>query len=690
MIQLIRYIQADRTIALSNDTYFEARSTAGANHYIQADIYIDNIFYKSQIWSKSDEFTAVKNLVDIYRNDFINEFAAHTSSGLIVKDNLRKKVDIKLVETNIATSTSTDAVDLPSFYIIAADRPVSFIDTIPMQLLDNQIDTIVASPDDVAVFSLWLQNDNDITIDILSPNSLVLSTTTYSNAVADNIHELVVRLTDATDIETYDYVRIRITDTSTNKIERTIRLIKNDLYDGNVIYTRNIHRQYIPYRIMGELKVDHELRHEIYKDSLNKERNYSYTDTVTLSTQSGVHSVLEKETIAYLAKSIGAYIYLDGKWMSVANETSKYNRYQDKKYVFTDALTYRFNNILDQDNDHTLANLAATQNLVFTGDENTIITMDNNTLSSAILPAAPVGDTIIFDSLPAVGQIFAVTGGIASFITVIAGVEYDFTAYTEFIYVTPVDQHGNNLASCSYRLIVNSSSTTPGTITFNVIEATATNLPPSAAFPVSTAVIPVDSLGDSVAPITQFIQATDPEAGPLTYLWEETSAGSVTTLTNETTNTVTIAITGGTIGDYVTLRCTVTDNASNSTQRSISYRLVDAALQIIVTSAAPSGTQTTHTINVIGGSPNATVAVQHQFIGGTQNQSAVVAAASDNISVNRYLNTEQITLQLDGDGVGAYQIITDDPLSEGNASLNATISSNNKEIISPLNSVTVW
>lgn len=688
MIQLIRYIEENRTIALSNDTYFEVRSTAGANYYIQADIYIDDILYKSQIWSKSDDFTAVKNMVDLYRNDFINDFTAHTSSALVIKNNLKKKVNIKLTETNISDSTSTGFVDLPTFYIIASDRPCDFIDTTPLQLLDNEINTIIASTSDVVVFSLWSTTTSVITIDVLNPSGSVIYNDDYATAQANQIHELVLNLQDVNAIAGLDYLTVRITDTDNNKMERSIRLVKNEVFDGNVVYTRNNHRQYIPYRILGELKVDHALTHEIYRDSSNKETNYSYTDTVTLSTQTGNRTVFEKETIAYLAKSIGAYIFLDGEWLSVANKTSRYNRYQDKKFNFSESLTYRFNNIKNRDNDHTLAALAATQNIVFTGDQNSVLTMSNAVLAAAILPASPIGDTIIFDSLPLLGQIYAVTP--ANFITVVSGVEYQFSNYTGFIYVTPVSQYGNNLANCSFRLIVSNSITTPGTISFNINEVIAPNLPPSAAFPNSLYLIPVDSVGTSIAPVLQFINASDPESGPLTYLWEVTSGASVTTLTNETTDTVSINVTTGTIGDYITIKCTVTDNAGNSTERSKSFRLVNVALQMTVSSTSVNGSQTTHNIDIIGGSANSTVEIQHQLIGGTQNQSVVIISGTNNISVNRFYNTEQISLQLDGDGVGSYQIITDDPLSEGLASLNATLAANNKQIVSPLNAITVW
>lgn len=681
MIQLVRYIEQDRIICTANDTYLEVRSTAGAGHYIQAQIFIDNVLHTTQVWSKKDSVTATRNILDLYRNNFINEFTARTVSALVPMENLRKRVDIKLKEINIQDDTVADTVDLPTFYIIPGLRPFEFSDLDDMRFLQHDVSHISAVKDTVLTFSIWVKNAGDITVNTLTPSESVLSTAIYNNASAGHIHEVHVLL-DSDTTGGLSNFKLRITQGAV-QLEREIIILNSNLYEVKEVSVKNNFLQHISYFIKGQLTVDHDLDHEIYRDKNNQLTNYSYTDEIKLTLQSGNLSVYEKETIAYVAQSVGAHLYIDNDWIYVSNETNKYNRSQDRKYIYTDALTFRFNNIKNRDNSDSFPALPEAQNLVFNGVENQIIFIDAATLQDAISPNPPTAQSIVFDSLPLHGR-FSVNSSGSSF-SVILGQEYDLSTITNFSYIPAYGQSGNNLESIDYRLIVNSVVTRPSIITINIAVNTATGQPPVVDLIGAFNFLNVNSAGNSIAAIAQSVSAVDPDGGPLTYLWTVVQGGSVVNLNNTTTSSVSISLSGATVGDIITLRITVTDVDNDSTSRDVSYTVISRSLILGSTIGSTSNGSTDHTISIVGATANSIIDVEHQLIGGTPNQSAVIDQGANNNSLvlSSLFNTEYLQVQTDSNGEASYTITTQDPLNEGAASLRVNITNTKSYDIVP-------
>src|SRR5690606_17739057 len=115
MITALSTPGSGRILPDANNTVIKIQSTNGEGYYFRAKIYIDNVFFDEQGWSRIDLYTATKDLKKLYNAYYQTIFTDTFQNQLTEQTHLIKQVKIVVEEYSIETDVLVDSLELPVF-----------------------------------------------------------------------------------------------------------------------------------------------------------------------------------------------------------------------------------------------------------------------------------------------------------------------------------------------------------------------------------------------------------------------------------------------------------------------------------------------------------------------------------------------------------------------------------------------
>lgn len=340
MIKLIKYPAANVFLLDSNNTLIEIKSTNGLGHFFRAKIYVDNILFDEQNWSREDNFTARKDLKFLYKAYFEPKFNSVNTSGIFERTDLIKKITIVIDEFNLSTNLLTQTINLPEFYIFYGDKPSVFSPNNPLQFLETE-NKILRIPNNglIKLPFYSIAANNSITCNLKLNTNVVIFTNTISSVSGPKIHELIIDLSLIIIPINALYLTVNII-VGTFSIAKTYRLFKNENYSIKQIAYMNNFGYFIHAYFDGQLKKDNTYKHLKYTEFDDNEKisDISTASTYRLNTGSLLGS--EKVIVNEICNSVDAKIKLDGIWYSINTETKKSNIFEDNKNLYDEDLIF--------------------------------------------------------------------------------------------------------------------------------------------------------------------------------------------------------------------------------------------------------------------------------------------------------------------------------------------------------------
>lgn len=562
MIELVQAPDTHRIIADGNDTLIKIRTTTSGDHYVRATIFIDDVEFLKQGWSKDDSGLCVFNLKHLYYAYFENQFSPEISTGFHTIPGLFKRVKIVLEEFMVGGVFPVSSLTLPEFHILKNHKPQVFDDTKTVQFLNLPQDKINVARDAGFRFPLFLKAGELLTVSVLNElGQEIFSETLQDYETQISTYELIFEDIPVDDL---DSIFVRFS-TSQDQVQKKLKFINETIFPAKQIFYLNNCGFYIPAYLLGRKETNNSLAPKSYSQFDGTEVTYDVEDVKELKLNSGYGYKHITALVHAIATSIDVRVNLDGFWERVKSETKKVQDFVDNQFIYSEVLLFSRLNVANFTNDNTYALLPEVANIVKTGDENAHIQISKTEFLAAYTSIQPA-TRLRINSLSENGKLsyqtalgtFNITDMVANdpsklpfeiLLEELIAVNYQ-PGYTMF---------GSPLDEFEYQMGPNVLWSNVGKLVMNVNDVPDANLPPNIEVN-SIQEIALDGTGNGTTLIDATV--TDPEGDQLSILWEAIN-GAPVTFDDPTLESPTITITGGTASETYQAKITATDTVNN-------------------------------------------------------------------------------------------------------------------------------
>lgn len=364
MITALSTPASGRIMLDANNTVIKIQSTNGEGFYFRALIYIDNVLFDEQGWSRVDAYTATKDLKKLYNAYFSPNFNTFFFSNLEEQRHLKKEVKI-IVEEHSLYAGKVDEIVLPVFYFMYCVKPESFNDIVKVKILDVNVDMMVVPKDGKIVLPFYANAAaENINVELTTNTGTSLNTRTAGAKTGKFVYLYTFNLASLGISKNVLYVTAKIT-VGNNSVSKNYRINHLPDFPTKEIAFRNNYGFYIYAYPDGELEVTNAYDAMDY-DTGNGEKILQIDETATFSINSGSLRQNEKEILTMIANSIdckfngnwhGSIGYninsiskLINSWSDMKNTIKKQLGYKDKTHNYNETLTFTLRKGTDVNN----------------------------------------------------------------------------------------------------------------------------------------------------------------------------------------------------------------------------------------------------------------------------------------------------------------------------------------------------
>jgi hypothetical protein len=342
MITLLKVPAVNRVLLDANNTDIQIQSSNGAGYYFRALIYVDDVLFDEQGWSRVDNFTATKNLKKLYNAYYESEFIPFSVNELVEKTNLIKKISISIQEKLISSDTLVDTIDLPDFYFMYNKSPVYFDDSTKLQLLGVQSSVLQIPENGKIIIPFFVRaEDEAITVELKDNFGEILNSQNIESFAGKKIFTYSFDLSGVNLASNTIYFEATIT-CGTTITTSQFRLIRLPDFPVKEFFFKNNFGYYIPIYLSGELEVSNAIKISDYQASdgqyyvseINEELTYTINTSYLLED--------ERSVINQLITSYDVLFKVNNKYRRIQNATKKELQYRDKKHNYSQDLTFNF------------------------------------------------------------------------------------------------------------------------------------------------------------------------------------------------------------------------------------------------------------------------------------------------------------------------------------------------------------
>lgn len=323
-----------------NDTIITLTSSNGVGYYFRAFIYINDVLFDTQSWSRSNSFQAEKNLKNLYSAYFTKVFEEDFENGLVEQTHLKKKVNITIEERLLADDSIVGTVLIPTYYIMHNIKPVAFDDTSKLVFLGLDANKMLL-PINGKISIPFYANTTAETIVVTLKNNFntTLNTITLDSATAKKVFIYSFDLGGLTLINNTIYFTVSITVGSTT-ISKSYRLLELFDYPVKEIAFQNNFGYYIYSYFDGQMSIDNGLDIETYNQADGSEKVIEINEDFTYTINTGSLISSEKEIIRQIANAVNAKFYYNSEWLDLVTKTKRIREFQDRQNNYSENLVF--------------------------------------------------------------------------------------------------------------------------------------------------------------------------------------------------------------------------------------------------------------------------------------------------------------------------------------------------------------
>jgi len=342
MITIVKAPSLNRVLLDANNTEITIQSTNGAGYYFRALIYVDDILFDSQGWSRKDSYTAVKDLVKLYNAYFDSEFIPFTTNGLIEQTHLKKKIEIIIKEYFLETDTEVGSVNLPVFYFMYNVKPVYFDDTTKIQILGIKPEVLQVPITGKIIIPFYVKSASEsVTVELKDNFGAVINSQTIVAFTGKKIYLYSFDLTGVILASNTIYFETIITCGTTTKTLR-YRLMRLPDYPVKELFFRNNFGYYIPAYFDGEIESSNGLKISDYQEKDNSNVVFEIQEEASYVINTGLLLADERAIVDQVTTSLEVLLKIGYEWQKIQTTTKKVLQSRDKKHSYAQDLTFTF------------------------------------------------------------------------------------------------------------------------------------------------------------------------------------------------------------------------------------------------------------------------------------------------------------------------------------------------------------
>lgn len=342
MITVLKTPALNRVLLDANNTVIEIQSSNGAGFYFRALIYVDDVLFDEQGWSRKDSFTASKDLVKLYNAYFETIQTIYTENGLTEQTHLKKKISIVIQEKSLSTDTVVATATLPDFYFMYNVNPVLFDDSTKIQIL-GLTPPVIRIPDTGKIMVPFYVKavDESVVVELKNNFGTVLDTQTIEAFTGKKVFMYAFNFSPLTLIKDTLYFELNLKCGLTT-VTKYYRLIRFQDFNVKEIYFKNNFGYYLPAYFDGELEIQDSFKIDDYKQRDNTNVVFEIDEEATYTINTGSLLQDERAIVNQVATSHEILFRVNNHWRKIQTKTSKSLEYRDKKHLYAQDLVFSF------------------------------------------------------------------------------------------------------------------------------------------------------------------------------------------------------------------------------------------------------------------------------------------------------------------------------------------------------------
>jgi len=342
MISIIKAPAVNRVLLDANNTEVIIQSTNGNGFYFRALIYINDILFDEQGWSRMDNYTASKDLVKLYNAYFKTVLNIYAGNGVIEQTHLKKKIKITIQEKSLATDAVVSTIDLPIFFFMYNINPIYFDDSTKIQIL-GITPPVLLIPENGKIIVPFYVKANDETVNIQFKDNFgnILDTQTVAAFADKKIFIYSFDLSPVVLQKDTLYFEFSIV-CGLSKVVKMYKLFRFPDFKVKELYFKNNFGYYIPVYFDGELEIQASLNINDYQEADGSKVIYEINEESTLTFNTGSLLQNERAIVNQISNSPEVLFKINNQWRKIQTSTKKVLEYRDKKHLYAQDLTFTF------------------------------------------------------------------------------------------------------------------------------------------------------------------------------------------------------------------------------------------------------------------------------------------------------------------------------------------------------------
>ncbi|WP_417365580.1 hypothetical protein [Flavobacterium beibuense] len=346
MITALSTPGSGRILPDANNTVIKIQSTNGEGYYFRAKIYIDNVFFDEQGWSRIDLYTATKDLKKLYNAYYQTIFTDTFQNQLTEQTHLIKQVKIVVEEYSIETDVLVDSLELPVFKFLYTIKPVEFDDSVKLKILGIDAENVPISTGGKISIPFYVNADNEQVHVRVETNFNTALDIRWVPAIITGKKVYLYQFDLASLTLSYDilYLTAKITCSSPGNEATTITQLYtiNRLpdYPFKEIAFRNNYGFYMYAYLDGEMTIENAFDPEVYETADSSKKVYEIAEEATYIINTGSLLHKEKAIINMIANSLDTRFWNGEKWLPIVTKIKKQTEFKDKVNSYSESLQF--------------------------------------------------------------------------------------------------------------------------------------------------------------------------------------------------------------------------------------------------------------------------------------------------------------------------------------------------------------
>lgn len=343
MITINQTVLANNVILDSNSTIISLTSSNGIGYFFRALIYINDVLFDTQGWSRQDAYTTNKDLKDLYKAYFENEFVTSFTSGLTEVTSLKKKVSITIQEIQVTTGSVIQTLNLPEFFIMYNAKPIHFNNNDKLIVLGLDPEVISITKNGKITIPFYVNaSSEDVVVTLKNNLGFSINSVSQTGVVGKKVYQYNYDLSGTTINDDILYLDLEVSVGATT-VSKTYRIFRHDFFNFDVkeIAFKNIFGLYVYAYLDGQLTVENSLDIKSYQQQDYSDKVYEIDEEQTYTINSGSLVEVEKALISQIATSIDIHLNYMANWYRLVPKLKKVSEYKDRNHSYSENFSFK-------------------------------------------------------------------------------------------------------------------------------------------------------------------------------------------------------------------------------------------------------------------------------------------------------------------------------------------------------------